>query len=81
LRPAIRCSWGKGKAARRWILSGSILERRARKIEAVRLDMGRAYVKAVSEHPPSAKIIFDKFHVVKLMNGRTKKNSLSKINV
>jgi transposase len=35
-------------------------------IEAVSMDMGPAYAKAVREHAPSAVICFDPFHVVKL---------------
>jgi transposase len=38
------------------------------KIEAVAMDMSAAYIFAVSEHLPEAVIVFDKFHVVKLMN-------------
>ena len=38
------------------------------KIEAVAMDMSRAYRGAVSTHLPNAKIVFDRFHVVKLFN-------------
>ena len=38
------------------------------KIEAVAMDMSAAYFLAVTEHLPQAVIVFDKFHVVKLMN-------------
>ena len=37
-------------------------------IDAVAMDMSAAYIFAVSEHLPDATIVFDKFHVVKLMN-------------
>jgi transposase len=37
-------------------------------IDAVAMDMSAAYVFAVTEHLPGATIVFDKFHVVKLMN-------------
>ncbi len=37
-------------------------------IEAVAMDMSAAYISAVTEQLPDATIVFDKFHVVKLMN-------------
>ena len=38
------------------------------KIEAVAMDMSAAYRAAVSTNLPKAKIVFDRFHVVKLFN-------------
>jgi transposase len=38
------------------------------KIEAVAMDMSPAYRQAVSTHLPKAKIVFDRFHVMKLFN-------------
>jgi transposase len=38
------------------------------KIEAVAMDMSPAYRQAVSTHLPKAKIVFDRFHVIKLFN-------------
>ena len=38
------------------------------KIEAVAMDMSAAYRGAVSTHLPKAKIVFDRFHVMKLYN-------------
>jgi transposase len=38
------------------------------KIEAVAMDMSPAYREAVSTHLPAAKIVFDRFHVMKLFN-------------
>lgn len=38
------------------------------KIEAVAMDMSPAYRKAVSTYLPKAKIVFDRFHVIKLFN-------------
>jgi transposase len=38
------------------------------KIEAVAMDMSAAYRSAVSTYLPKAKIVFDRFHVVKLFN-------------
>ena len=38
------------------------------KIQAVAIDMSPAYEAAVTQHLPQAKIVFDRFHVVKLLN-------------
>lgn len=38
------------------------------RVDAVAMDMSAAFVFAVTEHLPLATIVFDKFHVVKLMN-------------
>jgi transposase len=38
------------------------------KIEAVAMDMSAAYWSAVMEHLPEAAIVFDRFHIMKLMN-------------
>jgi transposase len=38
------------------------------KIKAVAMDMSKAYRSAVEEHLPTAAIVFDRFHVMKLMN-------------
>jgi transposase len=38
------------------------------KIEAVGMDMSPAYLQAVMTNLPGAKIIFDRFHVIKLLN-------------
>jgi len=40
------------------------------KIEAVALDMSKAYIFAVTENLPEAALVFDRFHVVKLFNDR-----------
>lgn len=37
-------------------------------IEAVTMDMSKAYIKAVEEKVPHAQIVFDRFHVQKLVN-------------
>lgn len=44
------------------------LKRSGVKIEAVAVDMSPAFTAAVLKHIPSAKIVYDRFHVVKLMN-------------
>ena len=38
------------------------------KIEAVAMDMSAGYWAAVIEHLPEAAIVFDHFHIIKLMN-------------
>ena len=40
------------------------------KIEAVAMDMSAAYWKAVRDNLPQAAVVFDKFHIVKLVNER-----------
>lgn len=59
---------GRGKAALRGFW------RRLRvakaKIQAVATDMSAAYWSAVLEHLPHAALVFDKFHILKLMNER-----------
>ena len=45
-----------------------IKRKRSVKIKAVAIDMSTAYIKAVTENIPNAKIVFDHFHVIKLFN-------------
>lgn len=64
-----RVVWvGKGKSSK---TLGEFFEilgpQRAGKLELVTMDMGQAYQKAVGEWAPQADIVFDRFHVVKLM--------------
>jgi transposase len=40
------------------------------RIEAVAIDMSQAYIHAVRSHLPQATLVFDHFHVVKLMNDK-----------
>ena len=60
---------GKGKGADAldpfWALIGP---RRAKKIKAVAIDMSPAYISAISTHLPHAVIIYDHFHIIKLLN-------------
>jgi len=44
------------------------LRRAGARIEAVAMDLSPAYISAVQSHLPAARIVFDHFHVVKLMN-------------
>jgi transposase len=59
---------GRGKAALRTFWQR--LRRARAKIRAVATDMSAAYWSAVLEHLPDAALVFDKFHVIKLMNER-----------
>ena len=46
------------------------LRRSRARIEAVAIDMSQAYINAVRSHLPAATLVFDHFHVVKLMNDK-----------
>ena len=59
---------GDGKGAEALEPFFKRLKRTRAKIKAVAMDMSAAYIAAVSKHLPSAAIVFDRFHVVKLMN-------------
>jgi len=59
---------GDGKSADSLKPFWKKLRRSKATIEAVAMDMGRAYIKAVKENLPSVPIIFDHFHVIKLYN-------------
>jgi transposase len=58
---------GKGEVALEpfWAMLGP---RRRNRVEAVAIDMGKAYISAVTKNLPNAKIVFDHFHLVKLVN-------------
>lgn len=58
---------GKGTDALEnfWKLIGPI---RAKKIKAVAIDMSPAFISAVNKNLPNAKIVFDHYHLVKLLN-------------
>lgn len=49
------------------------LHRSKAKIELVAMDMGRAFISWVKKHLPLANIVFDHFHVIKLMNEKIDK--------
>ena len=64
-----RIIWvGRGKAGE--ALSGfwRRLQASGAKIEAVAMDMSQAYARTVTRHLPEALIVFDRFHVMQLMN-------------
>lgn len=49
------------------------LKRQRIKIKAVSLDFGRAYSKWAKENIPDAEIVYDHFHLIKLMNDKVDK--------
>ena len=59
---------GEGKSADSLVPFWRRLKRSRARIEAVAIDMSAAYIHAVETHLPNAAIVFDHFHVVKLMN-------------
>lgn len=59
---------GEGKKADSLKPFWTRLKRSRAKVEAVAIDMSRAYRVAVERNLPRAAIVFDRFHVVKLMN-------------
>src|SRR5215210_5188227 len=59
---------GDGKGAKALQPFWKRLKGSKAKVEAVAMDMSPAYREAVSTHLPGAKIVFDRFHVMKLYN-------------
>lgn len=59
---------GKGEAALKGFFCR--LKQARAKIEAVAIDMSGGYVAALKKHLPQVPFVFDRFHVVKLMNGK-----------
>jgi transposase len=59
---------GRGQAALKGFFSR--LKRANAKIRAVATDMAGGYIAAVMTHLPKAKLVFDHFHVIKLMNDK-----------
>ena len=57
---------GKGVSA----LDGALSKLNASKLQVVAMDMANAYSSWFKEHFPQAQIVFDHFHVIKLMNDR-----------
>ena len=61
---------GDGKGAKALQPFWKRLRSSKAKIEAVAMDMSAAYHEAVSTHLRKAKIVFDRFHVMKLFNDK-----------
>jgi transposase len=64
-----RIIWvGRGKAGEALHGFWRRLKASGAKIQAVAMDMSQAYASTVARHLPDALIVFDRFHVMKLMN-------------
>ncbi len=61
---------GQGKGADALLPFWRRVRRARARIEAVAIDMSRAYIQAVESHLPDATIVFDHFHVIKLLNDK-----------
>lgn len=61
---------GQGKGAEALDPFWKRLRRSGAQVEAVAIDMSQAYIHAVRAHLPQATLVFDRFHVVKLMNDK-----------
>ena len=59
---------GKGKDQEALEPFWALLGRHKPAIQAVAIDMAPSYLSAVLDHLPDAKIVFDRFHVIKLYN-------------
>lgn len=68
LRTGAVVSVGKGKGAAALEGFWRRLRRSGARIQAVAMDMSPAYIHAVSQQLPEATIVFDHFHVIKLVN-------------
>lgn len=65
-KQVIHCASGRGSESLRSFVKK--LRRSQAKIQAVAIDMAGGYIKAVKEFLPEAKLVFDRFHIVKRMN-------------
>ena len=61
---------GRGKGGDALKAFWTRLRRSGAKIEAVATDMSPAYIDAVTTHLPGARLVFDRFHVIKLYNDK-----------
>jgi transposase len=61
---------GDGKGAEALEPFWKRLKRSGAKVRAVAMDMSPAYIAAVLKHLPKARIVFDHFHVIKMMNDK-----------
>ncbi len=61
---------GDGKGADSLLPFWKRLRASRARIQAVAIDMSQAYIKAVETHLPSADLVFDRFHIVKLLNDK-----------
>ncbi len=68
LETAVVVFVGKGKGTKALDPFWKRLRGSGTRIQAVAIDMSQAYILAVGTHLPEATLVFDHFHVVKLMN-------------
>jgi transposase len=61
---------GQGNGADALVPFWRRLKRTQACVEAVAMDMSKAYIRAVRDHLASATIVFDHFHVIKLFNDK-----------
>ena len=61
---------GDGKGADALLPFWRRLRASGARIEAVAIDMSPAYIQAVDTHLPDADLVFDRFHIVKLLNDK-----------
>ena len=61
---------GEGKGADALLAFWRRLRRSRARIAAVAIDMSAAYIHAVETHLPQAAIVFDHFHIIKLLNDK-----------
>lgn len=64
---------GQGKGTEALVPFWRRLKRTKACVEAVAMDMSKAYIRAVRDHLASATIVFDHFHVIKLFNDKFQK--------
>jgi transposase len=64
---------GKGRNAASLAPFWRRLRKAGAKVQAVATDMSKAYISAVEKNLPDAALVFDRFHVVKLMNSKLTK--------
>ena len=64
---------GKGKGGDALEEFGVKLKRRGIKIEVIAMDMSKAFYAWVQKNIPDAEVVFDHFHIIKLMNDKLDK--------
>jgi transposase len=67
-RRVIDVSEGRTTNSARSLISNGLTEKQKSQIEAVSMDMWKAYIKAVSKELPDVSIVHDKFHIIKYLN-------------
>ncbi len=61
---------GDGKGADALLPFWKRLRASHARVQAVAIDMSPAYLRAVEQHLPDADVVFDRFHIVKLLNDK-----------